>query len=57
MLHWKLVRICFSEFAGDIEDVGSQQPEWLVSQNLQEGSTIKRLIYIFPAIVQQNISS
>lgn len=39
------------------EDVGRRQIEWLVNQNLQEGTTIKVLIYIFPAIVQQNLLS
>lgn len=33
------------------------QIEELVNENLQEGSTIKILIYIFPAIVQQNLTS
>lgn len=44
MLRWKLV-------------LRVRQIEWLVKQNLQEGSTIKILIYIFPAIVQQNLTS
>lgn len=35
VLHWMFVLICSPQLAGDAEDVGRRQIEWLVNQNLQ----------------------